>query len=64
MKHNRSVYSEAARLLKFWLALLVAAVLAGWSSNTLGLAGPSQDDWRPITILYHSDVGGKIEPCG
>jgi hypothetical protein len=64
VKRNRSIHSEVARLVRFWLVILVLAVLASWSGQTLGLAGPNQDDWRPITILYQSDVGGKIEPCG
>lgn len=32
-----------------------------------GAAPPAdaQDDaWIPVTILYHSDVKGHIEPCG
>jgi len=47
------------------LMLLVAGV-AGW----LGSARPSlaQEDadgtWLPLTIIYTSDIKGKIEPCG
>lgn len=29
-------------------------------------AGGKDEDsaWKQVTILYHSDVVGKVEPCG
>ena len=42
------------------LALLTAAAL-------VPAAVPAQDadaDWKPVTVLYQTDVKGKIEPCG
>jgi hypothetical protein len=54
-----------ARHWVFWLALLLVAVWVGaldWS------AGPWRavhaDEWTKVTLLYSSDVKGKIEPCG
>ena len=41
------------------LALFLSATLAPVPSS-------AQDagDWLPVTIVYNSDVGGKIDPCG
>jgi hypothetical protein len=55
-----------SRLLPACLALLVALlVLAGW----LRPGGPAPahaegEEWSKVTILYHADVKGHIEPCG
>ena len=27
-------------------------------------AAQGEDDWVPLTILYTSDIKGKIDPCG
>ncbi len=24
----------------------------------------ADESWKPVTIVYEGDVGGKIEPCG
>jgi hypothetical protein len=29
-----------------------------------GAASGSDPDWVPLTLLYTSDVKGKIDPCG
>jgi hypothetical protein len=42
--------------------LLVAALMAG---PGLGQnSGDKGGDWKNVTILYTTDVKGKIEPCG
>jgi len=28
------------------------------------LAQSGADQWKQITLIYHSDCKGKIEPCG
>ena len=42
------------------LAMLLATVL-------VPAAAPAQDEdaaWKPVTVIYQTDVKGKIEPCG
>ena len=44
----------------FLLGLLLAAAL-------LPATVPAQEedaDWNPVTVIYQTDVKGKIEPCG
>jgi len=41
------------------LALFMSASLAPVPSSAQDAA-----DWLPVTIVYNSDVGGKIDPCG
>lgn len=56
---------------KGWLALAgagvmlvaVAALAAGPGSAPKAAPGPHRD-WKNISLLYLSDVKGKIEPCG
>ena len=43
------------------LALLVAAVAAAEAADREEAA---EEDWAPVTLLYMTDVKGKIEPCG
>jgi hypothetical protein len=49
-------------------AVLVFAVAAGLAALPGGGAGPARADetgtWQDLVLLYHSDVKGKIEPCG
>jgi hypothetical protein len=49
-----------------WVCLLLAtagALAAGTRAATP--AGPEpKHDWKEVTLLYLSDVKGKIEPCG
>ncbi|MFO7654265.1 MAG: hypothetical protein R6X25_10650 [Candidatus Krumholzibacteriia bacterium] len=44
--------------------LLALVVLAG--SPTAAFAQPvaREDAWVPVVLVYHSDVKGKVEPCG
>jgi len=43
---------------KLLMLILAAAIL-------LPLSALAQDnEWTQVHILYNSDVGGKIEPCG
>lgn len=49
-------------------AVLVLAVAAGLATLPGDPAGSAraQDSgtWQDLVLLYHSDVKGKIEPCG
>lgn len=49
-----------------WVCLLLAtagAMAAG--TRAAPAAGPTpQRDWKAVTLLYLSDIKGKIEPCG
>jgi hypothetical protein len=47
-------------LLLVLLFCLLAAAAAAAPKGTTGTA----PKWEPIVVLYNSDVGGKIEPCG
>lgn len=45
------------------LLLVIAGSLAG--ATRPAPAGPQQNKaWKEITLVYLSDVKGKIEPCG
>jgi hypothetical protein len=46
-------------LLLILLLALAAAVAAAQAQDQEELP-----DWMPVTVLYMSDVKGKIEPCG
>ena len=43
---------------KLILLILMAMILSTLS------AFATDDHWAQVDILYNSDVGGKIEPCG
>lgn len=50
---------------------LTALVLLLGSAAPVLIPGQSQDqafaeagDWKNVTILYTTDIKGKIEPCG
>lgn len=48
--------------------LVLCLMLVGLAAVALEVrrprAAPVESEWEAITVLYHSDVGGKIEPCG
>jgi hypothetical protein len=48
------------------LLLVVLALLALASQPGGATQGklPPPAKWSGVTVLYNSDVGGKIEPCG
>jgi hypothetical protein len=56
---------------KGWLALVgaglmlaaAAAFAAGAGTAPKAAPGPHRD-WKNISLLYLSDIKGKIEPCG
>jgi hypothetical protein len=55
--HWRSLLSAGV------LLFLAAALAAGTRAATA--PGPQpQRDWKGVTLVYLSDVKGKIEPCG
>lgn len=43
--------------------LVTAAVMAGPGLGQ-NSAEPKGGDWKNVTIIYGTDVKGKIEPCG
>ncbi len=56
---------------KGWLTLLgvcltlVAAVALAAGTGTAPKAAPGPHrDWKNISVLYLSDIKGKVEPCG
>jgi len=42
---------------------ILAALLAAVAAASAAPAAP-KGTWESIVLLYHSDVGGKVEPCG
>jgi hypothetical protein len=48
------------------LALLIAVALAAPLAGVHPAPARSQEEsaWQPISLIYLSDVKGKIEPCG
>lgn len=44
------------------LALLVLVAFA--PPAALETAAQDAGDWTPVTIVYNSDVIGRIDPCG
>lgn len=48
-----------------WALLIVAAAVAIGGATRPAPAGPqARHEWKELTLLYLSDVKGKIEPCG
>lgn len=52
------------RLLVCAFLLLAAAGVAGGASRPAPVGPQQKHDWKEVTLLYLSDVKGKIEPCG
>ncbi len=46
------------------VALLVLGVIGVAGSARPSLAQGADETWKPLTIIYGSDIKGKIEPCG
>ena len=49
-----------------WICLLLvtgAALAAGTLAAPAAAPQPNRD-WKSVTLLYLSDIKGKIEPCG
>ena len=44
------------------LVLAILAVVLGAAAEEA--RAQATDDWVPVTIIYNSDVQGKVEPCG
>jgi len=61
--------TEAKGLKEVWrtLAVLVAlavvlpAIIPGLLNEGVAAKG---GDWKSVTVLYTTDIKGKIEPCG
>jgi hypothetical protein len=54
----------ACLLLLLAAGALAVGALAVETSAAPAPAKPSQHDWKNVTLLYLSDIKGKIEPCG
>jgi hypothetical protein len=59
MLHFR--WPAAGRLV---LALVAVGALGVFGSARPSLAQGDDDAWVPLTVVYTSDIKGKIEPCG
>jgi hypothetical protein len=51
-------------LLWVCLLLVTAGALAAGTRAAPAPAPQPQKNWKNVTVLYLSDVKGKIEPCG
>jgi hypothetical protein len=47
----------------FLLAILVIAATLGWEGSHPARS-QENEEWQSVVLIYHSDVKGKIEPCG
>ena len=48
-----------------WATLVVLLVMAALLSAPTSFAQEEEaGDWNQVTVLYLSDVHGKIDPCG
>lgn len=59
--HNAPSRRSTAVMALFFLAALVATLTWALAAQ---VRGEESDEWTSVTLLYHSDVKGKIEPCG
>jgi hypothetical protein len=51
-------------LLWVCLLLVTAGTLAAGTRAATAPAPTTKRDWKNVTVLYLSDIKGKIEPCG
>ena len=51
-------------LLWVCLLLVTAGMLAAGTRAATAPAPTAKHDWKNVTVLYLSDIKGKIEPCG
>lgn len=51
-------------LLAVCLLVVVAAALAAGTLAATASGPQPNRAWKPVTLVYLSDVKGKIEPCG
>lgn len=58
---HRNRWPIAGRLV---LLLLVLGAIGAATSARPSLAQGADDTWVPLTIVYTSDIKGKLEPCG
>ena len=52
-----------------WGLGIILTILAGFLASADFGRGPvaarsAEEAWRHLTLIYHSDCKGKIEPCG
>ena len=57
----RNRWSTAGRLAAL---LLVLGAMGVAGSGPPSPAPGADESWVPLTIVYSSDIKGKIEPCG
>jgi len=46
------------------LMLVMCGLLLGGLLTSSRIQAQDTDDWKPVTIVYNSDIIGKIDPCG
>jgi len=50
---------------KVWLGLLALLVLVlSVPPAVVPTSAQETGNWSPVTVVYNSDVVGKIDPCG
>ena len=49
---------------RFALALLVMLGLGMTTASRPSLAQGDDESWAPLTVIYTSDIKGKVDPCG
>ncbi len=58
------VRSQPSRPAPFFAVSLMLVLLVAAVSVVLPSAARAVEQWRQVTVIYNSDVGGKVEPCG
>ena len=46
------------------LMLVMCGLLLGGRLTSSRIQAQDTGDWKPVTIVYNSDIIGKIDPCG
>jgi hypothetical protein len=46
------------------LMLVMCGLLLGGLLTSSRIQAQDTGDWKPVTIVYNSDIIGKIDPCG
>jgi hypothetical protein len=58
------VRNVSASLLSFAALLSLVMLLLATVDLGSGPAPGAAEEWRNVTVVYTSDVKGKIDPCG
>jgi hypothetical protein len=69
MSEREGCGSRRPRFRWMFLAALLAVLTTGAAAAVAAGQGAdpgraAEESWAPVTLLYMTDVKGKIEPCG